>query len=84
MTLREFVEKFVCRNTMIRLWIPHFGGHMLLSSGDSTVGMEWEILDRKGWQHLFGEHKVIGVTDILCDDPYREAVNIVIEPKEEE
>lgn len=82
MTLREFVEKFVCPNTMIRLWVPHFGGHMLLSDNSDPdnpddVGMNWEILEKKGWQYLFADHEVIGVTDIRCDS-YPEAVNVVI------
>lgn len=41
--------------------------------------MEHELLNNKVWQSKYNECKVIGVTDIACDDFYREAVNIVIE-----
>ena len=80
MTLREFVEKFICPNTMIRLWVPHRGGHMMLCEDLDEVGMEWQILEKEGWQYVFADHEVIGVTDIRCDR-YPEAVNIVIKLK---
>lgn len=80
MILREFVEKFVCPNTLIRLWVPHYGGHMMLRNDLDEVGMEWWIRRNEGWQYLFADHEVIGVTDIRCDS-YPEAVNIVIKLK---
>lgn len=86
MKLREFVEKFICRNSIIRLWKPVKGGHEMIYREDnrkigniSSVCMEWELIQGKCWQAAYNEAKVIGVTDILTDDFYREAINIVIE-----
>lgn len=78
MTLKEFISSFVCKNTLIRLWIKHLGGHrMLVHPSGKEVCMEWAILDGSGWSSVFSDWKVIGVTDILCDS-YMEAINIVI------
>lgn len=82
MTLKTFIEKFVCKNTIIRLWRKEATCHRMIVE-DATdpetkeVGMEWQILDGSGWQFRYKDCPVIGVTDIVCDR-YREAVNIVI------
>lgn len=78
MKLKEFVETFVCRNTLIRLWIPIKGGHKLLCDGDNSVCMEWELAKGEVWQSKYNDCDVIGVTDIVVYDFYQEAVNIVI------
>jgi len=74
MELKEFIESFVCPNTLIRLWYPIKGGNEQVVDGDNPQ-MEWSMKDGK-----YKHHKVIGVTDILMlGSHYSEAVNIVIE-----
>ena len=91
MTLNEFVKKYVCPNTLIRLWVPHYGGcyRMLWRHDEEKPGnvdavcMEHELLSSKSWLSRYSLCEVIGVTDIVVTDtPYPEAVNIVIKPKE--
>ena len=77
MTLKEFIEKFVCKNTLIRLWTKCKGGHQMIHCGNDEVSMEWQTLKGESFQSAFLDREVIGVTDILCDT-HREAVNIVI------
>ena len=92
--LKEFISKYVCHNSMIRLWrfAPKDDGtvgtvtRMITehdsrdaNDGDSEVGMEWELLKGVGWQTKFADCPVIGVTDTLCEH-YREAINIIINP----
>lgn len=79
MTLREFVEKFVYHNTLIRLWKPIKGGHKMLEKAGDSVCMEWELLRDETWQSVYNDCKVIGVTDILVDGNCSEAVNIVLD-----
>lgn len=80
MTLKEFIENFVCHNSLIKLWKPIKGGHELLVENEETVCMEWQIIKGSDiWQNKYADVTVIGVTDILCDDHYREAINIVID-----
>ena len=88
MTLGEFIENFVGRNTLIRLWRKIKGGHQMIylknkdkPSGIDAVCMEWEILNGSTWQTMFKDNKVLYVKDIVVDDSYREAVNIVIDDK---
>lgn len=77
MKLREFIERFVIRNTVVRLWYEIKSGHKMLHDGEKEVSMEWEVLDGKSFLSKYLENIVVGVTDIVCDE-YREAVNIVI------
>lgn len=79
MTLKDFVKRFICNNTLIRLWHPIEGGHALVQKDKKSVCMEWELLNDKVWQSNYGKHEVIGVTDIVVDDFYKEAVNIIID-----
>lgn len=50
MTLREFIEKFVCKNTVIRLWRKEATCHRMIVE-DATdpeakeVGMEWIVTE---------------------------------------
>jgi len=78
MCLKEFIAKFVCRNTLIRLWTPVKGGHKMLSEEENSVCMEWELLQDKVWQSKYNNFIVVGVKDIIVNDFYKEAVNIVI------
>ena len=74
MELKEFIEKFVCPNTLIRLQYDIQGGHEEVVKGDKPQ-MEWQLKGGK-----FSDREVIGVTDILYPKShYSEAVNIVIE-----
>lgn len=85
MKLKEFIEKFICRNTLIRLWFTHDSGHIMVTDQSEKdmlhngVCMDWEMINGKVWQSKYLNCKVIGVTDILVDSFYKEAVNIVIE-----
>lgn len=89
MTLKEFVREYVCPNTLIRLWVPLYGGgHRMLFRRDEEkpgnvddVCMEHELLSSKSWLSRYSLCEVVGVTDIVITDGfYREAVNIVIKP----
>ena len=48
-----------------------------------TVGMEWAILNGSGWQAQYANRKVLYVTDIVCDEGYPGAINIVLEAGKE-
>ena len=76
MILKEFIENFVCKNSLIRLWYPFKGGNEMVIDG---VSMEWEIIKGEGIFKKFINNNVIGVTDILVSGHYSEAINIVIE-----
>jgi uncharacterized protein YjcR len=78
MSLKEFIEKFVCKNTLIRLWKPAKGWHEMICREDKCVCMEWELVQGKVWQSEYSNYEVVGVKDIVVNDFYREAVNIVI------
>ena len=85
MTLKDFINRFVCKNTLVRLWKPVKGGHQMLytidvslAGGTADVCMDWQLLSGGVWQSKYADNKVIGVTDIVVDT-YREAVNIVVE-----
>lgn len=78
MTLKEFMEKFVIHNTVIRLWTEKGKIYEMIHDGEKEVSMEWETLDGKSFQSKYLSNKVVGVTDMVCNE-YAEAVNIVIE-----
>ena len=91
MLLKTFVRKYICSNTLIRLWVPASGGgHRMLCRYDEKkpgniddVCMEHELLSSKSWLSEYSLCEVVGVTDIVVTDNfYPEAVNIVIKPKE--
>lgn len=72
MKLKEFIEKFVEKNTLIRLWYKIKGGHKQIDG--ETPTMEWALVKGK-----YKNREVVGVTDILVlHSQYAEAVNIVI------
>ncbi len=89
MNLENFVKSYICKNTLLRLWIPYPGGHQLIYREDPSkpndiddVCMEWALLDRKHWLSEYLDREVIGVADIFVQGPYVEAVNIVIKLEE--
>lgn len=69
MKLHDFINKWICKNSIVRIWIPFEEGHKLI------IGpcMEWQILENENYNHF----EVIGVTDIFCEE-CREAINIVV------
>ncbi len=74
MYLHKFIETYIARNTLIRLWKPidtnkPLGDKVMLT--DEGV-MEWEVMDIPQLQYI----PVIHITDIICDTE-KEAVNIV-------
>jgi len=73
MKLKDFIENFIGKNTLVRLWYKTAtGGHIM---ADNNVLMEWEALKGE-----YSDHNVLYVKDILIPDvPHSEAVNIVIE-----
>lgn len=81
MKLKDFVDTFICRNTLIRLWTvgENHKGYKMIYREDNAVCMEWELLEDKVWQSKYNNCIVIGIKDIVVDDLYREAVNIIIE-----
>lgn len=81
MKLKEFIESFVCKNTLIRLWYEQKESSGYIMVGNE-LAMEHELLKEKGRLSNFSENKIVGVKDILMTDGrYVEAVNIVIERK---
>lgn len=78
MQLANFIEQFICHNSIIRLWKPCDGGCKLIWDGTCEVCMEWELLQNKVYQSQFKDCLVIGVNDI-CNDTYAESINIVID-----
>lgn len=82
MTLDEFIEKFVCRNTTIRLWqVQDDGTHTVVrdewDENRKSWFMEWEMFKNDSFLSLYAGAIVMGVTDIL-DLEHPDAVNIVI------
>lgn len=78
MTLEDFIKKFVCKNSLVRLWIKTKSGYKMICNGDNSVCMEWKLLKGGVWQSEYKDCEVIGVKDMFVDDYYGEAINIVI------
>ena len=79
MKLGEYIEQFVEKNSIIRLWYKTYGGHQLVQKKDwDAVSMEWEILKGNGIYAPYINHKVTGTTSILSKI-HPEAINIIIE-----
>lgn len=80
MILKEFVENYICKNSIIRLWYENDGGYKLVIPNDKESAiMEWEIKQDSPKYGKYFNHKVIGVTDICTNGSSPEAINIVIE-----
>lgn len=76
MKLKEFLELYVCSNTMIRLW-KNINKHERWCLFDECKPvMDWELKRDERYEE-FRNMEVIGVTDILCGTHF-EAVNIVV------
>lgn len=79
MELWEFIERYVYKNTILRIWSENEDGtKQLLWDGHQEWCMEWQILNNECYQSKYKFCRIIGVTDILCDTCC-EAVNLVIE-----
>lgn len=82
MKLEEFIKKFICRNTLVRLWKESGVVHEMLGDWETedflydNAVMEWEILNGQRMKK-YVECEVVGITDIFCEK-LPEAVNIVI------
>jgi hypothetical protein len=79
MKLGDFIEKFVERNSLIRLLYKEKGGHRIIHENWNDVSMEHEILNGKGKNRHYINNEVIGICSILVGGPYSEAINICIE-----
>jgi hypothetical protein len=79
MTLKEFIEKYIEHNSLIRVVYKNKGSHKLVLNSWSDVDMEHQIIKGKGKYAPYINHKVIGIACILVIGPYSEAINIVIE-----
>lgn len=78
MILKEFIKKFVEPNTLIRLVYKQESGHRTVLNSWDDVSMEWEILKERGIYTDYVNREVIGITDILVNGHYKEAINISI------
>lgn len=83
MVLHEFIDKWIMRNTLLRIWKPEDlqKPHLRKLLLTQIPIMEWEA----GAIPYLREAEVIGVTDIFFEE-CREAVNVVVnttlEPEE--
>ena len=78
MKLGEFIEKFIERNSLIRLLYKEKSGHRIIHQRWDDVSMEWEILKGKGKNRHYINNDVICVTSIATGGHYPESINIVI------
>ena len=79
MKLYEFINNFIEHNSLVRLLYKEKSGHQTVLDDWNKVSMEHEILKHKGKYKNYINNEVIGITSILVDGPYSEAINIVIE-----
>lgn len=78
MKLNDFIEKYICVNSVVRLWVPFKVGYkMIVSPYGQETCMEHEIINNKVWHSRFKGCEVIGITDIVCERS-PEAINIVV------
>ena len=61
MKLHDFIEKFIARNTMIRLWKNNDNTSRLMLTDEAV--MEWETLKIKELSDI----EFVCVTDIVCE-----------------
>jgi len=80
MTLKEFIDEYIERNSMVRiLYKDKPGSYRIILNDWDEVCMEWEIIKGKGKYAPYINHKVLGIASISVRGPYSEAINIVIE-----
>jgi len=75
MELKEFLETFVCKNSIVRLWYPT--NEMVVPDDKKSACMEWSIIKGEGVYKKYLTHKVIGVSDIFTYGSYPEAINVI-------
>lgn len=73
MKLKEFMDKFICPNSLVRLLKKLDDGHGYIMLTPEAV-MDWEIT---GLSEKIISCEVVHITDVFCET-YREAINIVI------
>lgn len=79
MKLSKFIDKFIDKNSLIRLLYEEGAGHTpILGKSWESVDMEWKV-KKEGRYYPYRNHKVLYITDILVGGNYPEAINIVIE-----
>jgi hypothetical protein len=80
MTLKEFIDEYIERNSMVRiLYKDNPGSYRILLNDWDEVSMEWEIVKGQGRYAPYINHEVIGIACISVTGPYSSAINIVIE-----
>ena len=63
MELWEFIERYVYKNTILRIWSANEDGtKQLLWDGHQEWCMEWQILNDECYQSKYKHCKIIGVT----------------------
>ena len=73
MKLKEFINKFICPNSLVRLLKKLDDGYGYIMLTPEAV-MDWEIT---GLSEKIISCEVVHITDVFCET-YREAINIVI------
>jgi hypothetical protein len=80
MILKEFIEEYIERNSMVRLlYKDKLGNHKIILNNWNEVSMEWEVVKGEGVYAPYNNHKVLCIASILVRGHYPEAINIVIE-----
>ena len=80
MTLKEFIDEYIERNSMVRiLYKDNPGSYRILLNNWDVVSMEWEVVKGQGRYAPYINHKVIGIACISVTGHYSSAINIVIE-----
>ena len=80
MILKEFIEEYIERNSMVRLlYKDKLGNHRIILNNWNKVSMEWEVVKGEGVYAPYSNHKVLRIASILVRGHYPEAINIVIE-----
>lgn len=83
MTLGEFIENF-SHNNLIRLLYKIKTGHQIVLNNWNDVSTDWEVTKAKGPYRHYINNKVLGLSSILVQGHYPEALNIVIEKLEDQ
>ena len=80
MKLKDFVNKFVCENTIIRLWCPVYGAYRMISISDNdpSLCMGSELLNGEAWQSKYNNCEVVGVRTMDTLYYNKGVVNIII------
>lgn len=83
MKLGEFIKNF-SHNNMVRLHYQNEdSSYTCVLSCHNEVSMDWEILEAKGPNRHYINNEVIKIIGIYYrDNPYSDAINIVIEKLE--